>query len=164
MCALSKQCLFDAAKGGAWAPSLELILSFGAGLWMLEMILVLPGPFFTLCALLLGLPMSDENSPGQVDVAAGRKTDVAAQLEELTDAGSRYQNPMPVTKAVLNKLRIIEGTPGGLVGNASAISANKAELLSIIGKSNSVVELRFWILRLLTMLSFVGAIFFFLFH
>lgn len=131
---------------------------------MLEMILVFPDPLFTLCALLLGLPMSNEISPGQADVVAGKKTDAADQLEELTDAGSRYHNPMSVTKAVLNKLRIIEGTPGGLVGNSSAISANKSELLSIIGKSNSVVELRYWILRLFTFLSFAGAIFFFLFH
>lgn len=161
---LSDQSMFEAARGGVWAPSLELLLSFGSGLWLLEMILVLPTPMFMLVAWCVGMPIPDLISPGQADILAGRKTEASNQLEEMIGAGTRHQNPIPVSSAVFNMLKIIEGTPGGLVGNSSAAAANKNELIRIIGRSNSVVELKYWLLRFLTLMSFLAAIYFFIFH
>jgi hypothetical protein len=84
--------LFEAARGGVWSPSMELLLSFGAGPWLLEMILVLPGPLFALAANCVGVPRSDLLSPGQFDISVGRKTETWNQLDELVSAGQRYSN------------------------------------------------------------------------
>ena len=44
-----------ASKGGTWYPDLSLVWALG-NVWLLEMILTLPGPFFSVAKFITGLP------------------------------------------------------------------------------------------------------------
>ncbi len=54
--------------------------------WLLELVLVLPTPFFTLVFWLLGLfPRPHLISPGQMDLCEGRQTMASAHLSEIVE-------------------------------------------------------------------------------
>ena len=142
-----------------------MTLSFGVGLRLLEMILLLPWPIFNLVAYFIGLPMSEFCAPGQLDIASGRRTEEAKNIEELVSAGMRHSSPLPVCSAVLRLLQSLEENQGGGTScNSLQALTSKAELLGVIGDSNSIAEYRFWIVRLLTLISFLVAFYFFLVH
>ena len=75
-----------ASRGGAWKPDL-----MGVSTWltpfMLEMMLILPQPLFTLGFYFAvgSLPDAGLGSPGQQDLSEGRKTMIDAQLGELVE-------------------------------------------------------------------------------
>lgn len=79
------QVLTAAARGGTWAPDFLLISSMVSPK-LFELILVLPEPFFWLAFSFLGLFPSDTIlSPGQMDIAEGRKSMIDWHLSELVE-------------------------------------------------------------------------------
>jgi hypothetical protein len=75
---------------------------------------------------------------------------------------------MAVSEAVLRLVREVEDTPTSalLGGDRGAQSEhNITKLVGMIGrKSDTIVEFRFWLLRLFTFLSFIAAFWFFFIH
>lgn len=81
------QALTLAARGGKWAPELLLITSM-LNMWLLEMILALPGPLFTLVYWFFGMfAPGDVVSPIQLDLSEGRKSMASWHLSELVEVG-----------------------------------------------------------------------------
>ena len=132
------------------------------------MILVLPGPLFSLAAVCVGIPMSDHMSPGQFDISVGRRTDATRQMDELVSAGQKYGNSMAVTESVVRMIKDMENSPpGALLGNNDRKNQNEQnvlKLLGIVGKSQTHVEFRFWMFRLFTLVSFIALFCFFFIH
>ena len=81
------QALKLAARGGKWAPDILLITSM-LNVWLLEMILALPGPLFALAYWFFGLYAPHEVvSPIQLDLVEGRKSMASWHLSELVEVG-----------------------------------------------------------------------------
>ncbi len=167
------QSLFEAARGGSWKPSLETVLSFASTPWALEMLLVFPGPLFSFVAWVTQIPQPSLPSPSQVDLSCGRKTAGSIQLKEIIDAGARHNNKMPVCCAVYDAVMVREGinsaspsrpTPKRSQPLVSSDDPVLKHLITIIGKSNSVVEMNFWILRATMAVSVLFLFYFFFIH
>lgn len=182
----SRQALSAAARGGAWRPSFRLISSLISP-WSFEMLLVLPLPRRVLwCVMwLLGALPSGGSiiSPGQLDLAEGRKTMVQEHLGELVGTGRRYSLAMPVCKVVLERVQkmekgVAECVPGSGCGGPTEVAALKASILALPvpggGEAEgatrqslapaSLKESRFWLLRLLAIASLFPLAHFLLFH
>ncbi len=138
------------------------MLSFGATLWFLEMSLVLPGPLFQIVAMVINLPQPTLLSPAQIDMQLGRTLAAIEQLQQLVDAGIRHNHPMIVCVTVLQLLKRAETEGPRFQGNLSNFS--KEELIRLIGKSNTVTEFWYWMLRLITFVSLLFVLYFFIFH
>lgn len=158
---LYAQSLLDAARGGTWRPSMETVLRFSTSPWVLEMALVLPSVLYSLAAWVLRVPAPALPSPGLVDIAAGRKTDASVHLQELVDAGKKYNHQMGVCGAVLAMLEAVELSPSppqsqntqALTRIVSDKDPRLGNLLRVVGISSSQLEVRFWTVRAAAALS-----------
>lgn len=163
---IREQCkaLTTAARGGRWKPDLSLVVPILTPK-MLEMLLVLPGFVLFPLMYLLQFRLPALPSPILVDLGNGRRTSVSSQLEELVDTGKRYQVPMPVSEAILHQIRASEAA--GL-GVSRVSQPNTPQMMaaveSLVFRSTppGLVELRFWVIRLVTVFSVVILIWFLL--
>jgi hypothetical protein len=77
--------------------------------WRLEVLLVLPDPLFWSAFWFLGLlPPAALMSPGQLDLAQGRKSMLDWHFAEMVQAGDRHRYEAPVCCTVLRHLRQVE--------------------------------------------------------
>lgn len=134
------------------------------------MALVLPSVLFTLAAWALRVPAPGLPSPGLVDIAAGRRTDASVHLQELVDAGKKYNHQMGVCGAVLAMLEAVELSPQQpppppqtLARIVSDDDPRLANLLRVVGISSSQLEARFWAVRASTALTFLALLYWLLF-
>ena len=134
---------------------------------------MLPGPLFSLVAWITQIPQPSLPSPSQVDLNSGRKSAGSSQLKELLDAGARHSNKMPVCNAVYDAIMVREGINSATPIRPTAkrvqplVSSDDPvlkHLNTIIGKSNSVVERNFWILRASMAISLFILFYFFFIH
>lgn len=182
LAAMVRECrlaLKAAARNGPWQPQFRLLSSVLTP-WLWEMLLSLPWPLsgknlVTFCCWLTGvLPPQGIISPGQLDLAEGRKTMCECHLGELMATGSRHSIDMPVCSAVMAKITAMEAgvkafVPGAGQGNSAVLLDLHAELVGKLGvggkvASKSRAEARFWLLRLLALLSLVPLVWFLLIH
>ena len=117
-------------------------------------------------------------SPGQVDILSGRPTATRLHLKELVDSAARHQHPVPICSLLLDKIAIIETTAllqqqtlG--VGSRHLMSVDESqraadimfkEVMNMLGRSQSSIELKYWVLRSVTFVSFVVMVYFLVFH
>ena len=84
-CVCLSQTLLLASRDGKWKPELLLVTSM-LNIWLLELALALPAPFFTLVFWAFGLfPKPHLISPGQMDLAEGRTTMTSVHLNEIVE-------------------------------------------------------------------------------
>jgi len=168
----ARKALVKAAKGGEWKPDFLLISPYLSP-WVYEMILVLPDPLYYLLAWSLGfLPTRDVISPGQFDIAEGRRSTCVSQLNELIELGEQYKSPMPVTASLLLAIKAREEAVGAQIPGANAASKEGVDMLDSAmslerggtGRLKSERELVASLLRLLTIISFLGLLWFFFIH
>jgi len=165
--AMIRECnrtLSAAAGSGRWKPDLQLITSLSPK--FLEMILVLPNPLFRAISQLLDLSFSSVISPIQYDLSDHRETTIQWSLEEIINTGKTCHVHMPICEIILAHIRAVECMGvGGKVGYSTAPQV-LATVEQIIFKSTpiSVLELRYWAIRLLILLSVIPVLYFILFH
>ncbi len=161
-----------ASRGGKWRPELLLISSV-LNTWLLELVLVLPTPLFTLVFWLLGMfPKPHLISPGQLDLSEGRKTMVSAHLAELVEAGKRNNFPCHVCGLVLDRIKLIESSlDGGAASSRVSYSADhmvdiESQVRAIMSQKGhgSVSELWYWTVRGFGALSVLVLVIFLFLH
>jgi len=104
----SYKILDKAARGGKWKPDL-LLINANVTPWRLELLLVLPDLLFWPACWALGLlPPAALMSPGQLDLAQGRKSMLDWHFAEMVMAGDRHRYEAPVCCTVLRHLRAVE--------------------------------------------------------
>eukprot|EP01038_Epipyxis_sp_PR26KG_P010655 gene10655-14310_t len=165
----SSKLLTVASRGGKWQPEL-LPISSTLNVWLLELVLVLPFPFFQIIYYLTGMyPRDHIISPGQMDIAEGRKTMTDWHLSELIEAGKRNRSDTPILNLVLESIKSIErdfDTPSfnphaNLTRNNYIQQIEKAVEISLRNNRHpSEAELLFWTIRILALVSiFILAIY-----
>jgi ketopantoate reductase len=150
----SYRILSSAARGGGWKPELLLVSSFLTP-WMVEMILALPTPLFSLLFYLFGLlPESNRlMSPGQLDLTEGRRSMTKWHTAELLETAKRNKYSCDVLEMVVQKIRSLE--EGGVGGQQTYNSTadHTTEIIAVIAAQvrktghATVRELMFWLSR-----------------
>jgi hypothetical protein len=119
--------------------------------------------------MISGFGFSPFSSPGITDRIERRKSLVLQQLEELMASGEKYNMRMPVTTAVCEELIGLEDThiwgsrevgPELFLGRLNRL----VEEHHFKSKNGSIHEARYWLVRFLTVLSIVNALYFLLIH
>ena len=156
--------------GGGWVPDLYLVSSTGASPWWLEMLLTMWTYYGFMAACWVGsFRFSPFASPGVFDHADRRRSLVRLQLEELLSSGEKYHMRMPVTSAVCDRLVELEDRASG-VSNNNSNTLFISELSRLVeehhfkSKNGSIHEARYWVVRYLTVLSIINALYFLFIH
>jgi len=184
LAAMVRECrvaLKAAARDGQWRPRFHLLSSYLSP-WGWEMLLALPlrsslglWALMLACWVLGVVPPAGVISPGQLDLAEGRKTMMDCHLGELLSTGRRYGVDMPVCVAVAARVASMEAgvrecRPGAGQGSQAELAALLAELEALPGvgqgqlAAKSRAECRFWLLRLVALLSLVPVLWFLFIH
>ena len=182
LAAMTRECrvaLTAAARGGQWRPQFRL-QSTWLSPWLWEMLLVLPGGgslglLRLACWFLDVLPSEGVISPGQLDLAEGRRTMVDCHLGELLATGRRNSVAMPVCAAVAARIAkmetgVRECKPGAGQGSAADVLDLLREAEEALGAtvatlaSKSKAECKFWLVRLVALLSLLPVLWFLLVH
>lgn len=156
--------LVKSAGTGPWRPDLRAI-STSLNLWRLEMILVLPTPFFRLFATLLGFPSPTLPSPDIIDRKLNRECCIIKQLDELIENSVKQKQELKVISFVHSRLENSTTGSNGMTNTTIHLSENiKQELKNLIGSSQSVAEALYWSVRIAGVVSFLLVIYFLIFH
>lgn len=150
--------LVKSAGAGAWRPDLRAI-SRSLTLWRLEMLLVLPSPFFQLFSSLLGFPLPTLPSPDIIDRKFNRDFCIGNQLNELIENSVKHNQELKVISFIHSKLEIDQKTKITISSNGI-----QNDLKNLIGSSQSVAEALYWGVRIAGVFSFLLVAYFLLFH
>eukprot|EP01039_Chlorochromonas_danica_P000075 gene75-82_t len=164
--------LIASAKDNVWKPDMLLVTQ-----WLtpklVELILVLPQPFFTLLFWLFGLfPRKNIISPGQLDLMEGRKSIATLNLQELVLVADRNKVPCPLIKLVADALHHTESSFEAHIGSRQFVSYDNVDVLTPIVQAlpaiytshHSVQELFYWVVRVAGVTALLGALIFLFIH
>ena len=165
------QCLTSASQGGGgWTPDLLLICSSYGSPWLLEMLLTMwTYTGFMLACYLAGFSFSPFVSSGIFDRGERRQTLIRVQMQELLASGEKYHMKMPVTAAVYDRLAQLEdGTGAGVISGSQTLFIgelnNLVQEYHVHSKNGSIHEARYWVVRFVTMVSILNALYFLFIH
>ena len=88
-------------------------------------------------------------------------------MQELLASGEKYNMKMPVTAAVYDRLAELESGSGNPVGSQSLFIGELNNLVQeyhIASRNGSIHEARYWLVRFVTILSIMNALYFLLIH
>lgn len=170
----SNEVLCCAARGGVWKPDLLLMTSWLSPK-LLELLVIMPDPLFSLLFWALGLlPAQGVISPGQLDLAEGRRTMACVNLQELVDVGKRNGQPCPLSELVLRCLQQVEAGQSAHIGGPAGghfsyhstdlVQHVMQELPTLYGNHPSMQEMMYWMSRAAAALSLLGLLAFLLYH
>ena len=162
--------ILETAGSKGWKPDF-LLINENLSLFAFELILVLPNILFLPIFRALGLmPSPHLVSPGQMDLSEGRKTTCSKAIKELLDISKKVKRVSDVLEMVYCKINDIEeaGKASSIIERYSKYNNNDVETAihgMIVSQGHStVLELYFWLSRVLLLTSIIILLLFLFYH
>ena len=151
-----------ASQKNGWNPDFLLISTLVTP-WMWEMILLLPNPLYYFVVWIFQFsPPKNLLSPIQQDLLENRTTSVGWSLGEFVAIGDRFKYPTPICSAIYSKIKKIENEKNSInneIDNFKDIEA----IVDRLRQSKSIQsfdEFRYWLIRLVALLTLIPIILF----